>query len=95
MYLANQLVRAVYDLHNHSLLAHLDIKPQNVVFTEDLKLALIDFGSSNNISESPKKILGTIIYMAPETYNINPNSCFLPEKADIFSLGMILFEIFF
>ena len=95
MYLANQLVRAVYDLHNLCFLTHLDIKPKNVVFTEDLKLALIDFSSSKQIFEFPDKYESSTLYRAPETYNLMPNLCYPPEKVDIFSLGMTLFEIFF
>ena len=45
-YLCSQIVHCVKYLHTNLSVAHLDLKVENIVFTKDLKLSLIDFGMS-------------------------------------------------
>jgi serine/threonine protein kinase len=40
---SRQLVEAVAHLHSVNQMAHLDLKPDNIVIKDDLSLALIDF----------------------------------------------------
>lgn len=46
-YLSKQMAETLAHLHNDVGLAHLDIKIDNIVIRNDLKLALIDFGHTN------------------------------------------------
>ena len=45
-YYMRQMAEALYDLHVKSDLAHLDIKLENLVLTDDYQVKLIDFGLS-------------------------------------------------
>jgi serine/threonine protein kinase len=43
-YLCSKLIQMVDFMHNANGLAHLDLKPDNVIIKDDFSLALIDFG---------------------------------------------------
>lgn len=47
--ISSQVVRAVYHMHSEQNLAHRDIKPDNIVFTDLHTTALIDFAHCLNI----------------------------------------------
>lgn len=53
-------------MHNVNNLAHLDLKPDNLVITDDLTLAFIDFGHTNRKTAMLDCIVGTDSYMPPE-----------------------------
>lgn len=80
----------------HSLsLAHRDIKLDNIVANEDLsQIKFIDFGLCLDISEmnskESRRFCGTTSYMAPEVVTGN---CIDPKKADIWSLGIVLYAL--
>lgn len=65
-YLMKQLLECLYCLHEEIGLAHLDLKPENIVLTDDYKLAFIDFGCSVSKNIVATSIVGTKSYMAPE-----------------------------
>lgn len=74
---------------------HRDIKPENIMvdFQKDMELhslKMIDFGFATYIQELKKNkvCLGTLNYMAPETFTGNYD-----QRADIFALGVILYFI--
>ena len=96
-YLFKQIVKCLDEMHNLNGLAHLDIKPDNIVFTNDLGLALIDFGHVNYLKHPLAATTGTDQYMAPEVRRTlyKQNMAYLPEKADVFSLGVCLFILIF
>jgi eukaryotic-like serine/threonine-protein kinase len=90
------ICRCVSDIHNSGLL-HLDVKPENFLIT-DSGVKVIDFGTSAFVTaarEEPDtcmdQIPGTALYMAPEMFTVTyPDA--LSRAADIYSLGMILYE---
>jgi serine/threonine protein kinase len=58
-YLIKQLCSAVFYLHTSYHLAHADIKPDNLVFSDDLELALIDLGHTEQLGASIQHLTGT------------------------------------
>lgn len=53
-------------MHEVNKLAHLDLKPDNIVITDDLQLAFIDFGHTNRREAVLDTVVGTDSYMPPE-----------------------------
>src|SRR5262249_29982921 len=78
--------------HSHGLV-HGDVKPENLIFTEDGRLKLTDFGLARFYGEHTVTlhgvISGTPMYMSPECLQGWPADC----RADIFSLGVMLEEM--
>ncbi len=84
-----QACNAVHFLHSHKLM-HRDIKPENLLFTDNATLKLGDFGCCcDNLSGERKTFCGTPEYIAPEIIRGQPYA----EKADIWSLGVMLYEM--
>ncbi len=78
-------------LHNQNIV-HRDIKPSNIIYTTDNKIKLIDFGAAriyDNNQNNDTKYLGTVGYAPPEQYGF----CQTDIRADIYSLGITLFEM--
>jgi serine/threonine protein kinase len=96
-YLSKQLVMALLQLHNVDGLAHLDLKPDNIVITNDLRLALIDFGHANYARTPICLQTGTAKYLAPEVREVyyGSQNRYMPELVDSFDFGVTLFIIVF
>ena len=69
---------------------HRNIKPDNIVITDDFTLILIDFGSVKEIRNSDinNKNADAEAYKAPEYYNPNMK---ITYKNDCWALGLILY----
>ncbi|KAF0530132.1 kinase-like protein [Gigaspora margarita] len=99
---AIQLVEAVKWLHTHNFI-HGDLHPNNIlIHGETLKLA--DFGLSQrvtkaSVSQTSSEIFGIIPYIDPQCFKTEPNKdgnfCRyrMNKKSDIYSIGVILWEI--
>lgn len=61
-----QLADALCFLHTDRHQMHLDVKPDNMLLTEDGIIKLIDFGMMRDIAASPTGRHGTSLFMAPE-----------------------------
>lgn len=85
-----QLASALKFLHSHNII-HCDLKLDNVIVTNDLKIKVIDFDLSiicnNNEGYVANSIFGTMQYIAPESYDL----CVYSKKSDIWQLGIILY----
>jgi serine/threonine protein kinase len=73
-------------------MAHGDIKVDNYVISDEFGLKLIDFAHSAMLDSISDLRIGTPNYRAPEISN---GSVYSVEKADIFSLGIVLFIMVF
>ena len=88
------VIDAIHYLHN-SLVAHLDIKLENIVYNRKTNiLKLVDFGlshvyGSNDSEYSLKKKVGTINYTAPEIFHHHP--AYSGFKVDVWSLGVVFY----
>ncbi|MFK7958823.1 MAG: protein kinase [Lysobacterales bacterium] len=88
--LFDQLLKAVDHAHRH-LVIHRDLKPSNVMVDSEGQVKLLDFGISKNLDggATQTQALMTPRYAAPEQILGQPISV----ATDIFSLGMLLFEV--
>jgi tetratricopeptide (TPR) repeat protein len=87
--LFGQVCHAVRYAHQ-SLIAHLDLKTQNIIINDEGQVKLLDFGVSKMVEEGFDKESGfTLAYAAPEQIEKNNPS----TVSDIYALGVILFEL--
>jgi serine/threonine protein kinase len=95
----NECISMMFDILNgmkevHKYIIHRDIKPENILVDSDGRLLITDFGLARYIDEKTRtksfKGSGTIPYMAPECWTGDKNTA----SMDIYSLGIMFFEIF-
>jgi serine/threonine protein kinase len=79
LYILRKIMLGLMVLHEAGYL-HADIKPSNI---------MIDFGRAVEIGESISILLGSPIYMAPETHRLEPGLA----QTDLFSAGMVALEM--
>lgn len=95
--LAEDLIHGMTFIHDLCI-AHLDIKPENLVYTDEggLHLEIIDFDISVQLSHPDEVIdtyCGTERYRAPEIgFEDGPRRPYSPIRADRFSAGRVLFR---
>ena len=90
--IAYQLVAALQYLHQNRVI-HRDMKPQNILISANGMVKLCDFGFARAMSSHTlvvTSIKGTPLYMAPELVQEQPYN----HTADLWSLGVILFELY-
>ena len=90
---AAQILSGLAFLHSRAIL-HLDVKPDNVFLTRDGTLKIGDLGTSvrEGGGEGREEVEeGDAVYIAPEL--LDGSIGVVSAKADIFSLGLTLFEI--
>jgi WD40 repeat protein len=81
-------------IHDSQIL-HLDLKPDNILVCADGRLKITDFGTSllhEQVNQTVANQRGTRSYMAPEVWEAVDKSGYT-FKADIFSYGVLLWEI--
>lgn len=88
-----KLCDALQHSHNQGVI-HRDLKPSNVLIERESNEPFVtDFGLAKSQSDSPLtaagSVLGTLAYMPPEQAQALP----VDERADIYALGVMLFEL--
>ena len=87
-----QLTSAIACAHD-SYIIHRDIKPQNVLILDDGRVKITDFGiamalNSNELTQT-NSVMGSVHYLPPE----QANGTGATVKSDIYSLGILMFEL--
>ena len=87
-----QLTSAIACAHDSNII-HRDIKPQNVLIKEDGLVKITDFGiamalNSNELTQT-NSVMGSVHYLPPEQANGKGATV----KSDIYSLGIVMFEL--
>ena len=89
-----QILRALQHAHDKGIV-HRDIKPQNIMLLPDGTIKVTDFGiarfSRNEIraTSATDKAIGSVHYISPE----QARGDITDEKADIYSTGVMLYEM--
>ena len=79
---------------------HYDLKPENIIFANDMSIKILDFGLAKEFSLNSDYLeltsigLGTYWYLPPECFSDNKNIN-ISSKVDIWSTGIILYEMLF
>jgi serine/threonine-protein kinase len=96
-----QACSGMLDAHANGII-HRDLKPANLFLAKDGEgesaariVKILDFGISKMIGESTRltsagAVIGTVLYMSPEQVRAESN---VDVRADVWSLGVILFEL--
>ena len=89
---AIQISSALETAHRNNIV-HRDIKPHNIIITEDGIAKVTDFGIAKAVSNSTITAFGTTIgsvhYFSPE----HARGGFTDAKSDLYSLGVVLYEM--
>jgi serine/threonine-protein kinase len=95
LYIFFQACKALKYAHSKNVV-HRDIKPANLLLSREGEVKLVDFGIATSEAEAEQGLtrdgmtLGSPSYMAPEQFE---NSRYVDERADIYSLGVMLYEM--
>lgn len=87
-----QICRAVEHAHKNKIV-HRDIKPHNIIVTNDKILKVTDFGIARAATASTVTVsdatIGSVHYFSPE----QARGGYTDEKSDIYSLGIVMYEM--
>lgn len=90
--IAKQIYEGLKAAH-HKHIVHLDLKLRNIMIDHDGRVNIMDFGVARSIEaheiEPSKTLIGTLPYISPEQAKGEK----VDHRADIYSVGIILFEM--
>lgn len=85
--------------HNPKII-HYDLKPQNILFHNG-EIKISDFGLWKIVEDNSEKVeltsqgVGTYWYQPPECFEVGPNPPLISNKVDVWSLGVIFYEMLY
>lgn len=90
--ISKQVAQALRIAHKNKII-HRDVKPHNIMITEDGVVKLADFGIARAVNDATlstgSKIVGSVHYFSPEQARGN----YVDERSDIYSLGIVMYEM--
>ncbi|HHW94639.1 MAG TPA: Stk1 family PASTA domain-containing Ser/Thr kinase [Mogibacterium sp.] len=90
--ISKQVASALRVAHKNKII-HRDVKPHNIMITNDGVVKLADFGIARAVNDATlstgSKIIGSVHYFSPEQARGN----YVDERSDIYSLGIVMYEM--
>ena len=91
--IAYELCAGLAAIHEEGLI-HRDLKPANVMLDGKGRTVLLDFGLTDDARAVSDPRSGTSMYMAPEQLAEDETARAVSQKSDLYSLGLVLYELF-
>ena len=96
---AKDIIKAIHFVHNSLNVIHRDIRSPNFLVTDELKLLLCDFGYARKNTKHNRETTFKIVktnprWTAPELYDDDAQNVSYTFASDIYSIGIVLWEIF-
>ncbi len=97
--LVQRIAEAVHHAHTRGVV-HRDLKPGNILVTEDGTPKILDFGVARSVGgevgvtsqrTEVGQLVGTLPYMSPEQVAGDPDE--LDARSDVYSLGIVMYEM--
>ena len=90
--ISKQVAQALRIAHKNKII-HRDVKPHNIMITNEGIVKLADFGIARAVNDATlstgSKIVGSVHYFSPEQARGN----YVDERSDIYSLGIVMYEM--
>lgn len=92
VHIMKQLTSAIAHAHENGII-HRDIKPQNILVDDDGNVKITDFGIATTLNATSytqtNSVMGTVHYLSPE----QARGGIATKRSDIYSLGIVLYEL--
>lgn len=90
--IVKQIAKALEHAHKNGVI-HRDIKPHNILITDEGVVKVADFGiaraATSSTMTNTKSVMGSVHYVSPE----QAKGSFVDNKTDIYSLGIVMYEL--